>query len=185
MGKNGKNYYADARGNQIGIFSNWLDAGPSVHGYKGNLYKGYNTLEEAKDYMRLAGFDDPPLFIDTNDIFNSSVNSSTNSEVDPNNRPDIDNNVVSSQSPSSSDDDIKTDDDNEVSFNINLPFSDEETNEMYGYSRVMINSHNQSDDEETTAKQFVADYLGDESFEIDENTANSSVRVLNNEKGYR
>ena len=63
MGKRHKNFYAVAKGRQIGIYDDWLDAGPSVQGYKGNLFHGYMTLEEAKIYMRRAGIDDPPLFI--------------------------------------------------------------------------------------------------------------------------
>ena len=60
MGKKEKLFYAVAKGYRIGIFSDWLDAGPSVQGYKGNLFRGYDSLEKAKEYMKNAGYNDPP-----------------------------------------------------------------------------------------------------------------------------
>ena len=68
MGRKEKKYYAVAKGYQVGIFDDWLNAGPSVDGYKGNLYKGYDTLEKAIEYMHRAGIDEPNLYLKHNNM---------------------------------------------------------------------------------------------------------------------
>lgn len=45
-------YYAVANGNSIGIFLNWNDCNNSVKGYKGALYKKFNTREEADNFIK-------------------------------------------------------------------------------------------------------------------------------------
>jgi len=45
-------YYAVANGKTIGIFLNWNDCNNSVKGYKGALYKKFNTREEADNFIK-------------------------------------------------------------------------------------------------------------------------------------
>ena len=43
---------------QIGIFSNWNDCNNSVKGYKNALYKKFNTIEEAEQFIKNEKIDD-------------------------------------------------------------------------------------------------------------------------------
>lgn len=45
MGK--KNYYVVKEGSKVGIFNNWTDCQASVKGYKGAVFKGFETKAEA------------------------------------------------------------------------------------------------------------------------------------------
>lgn len=44
-------YYAVVKGYQPGIFRSWEECRKSVHGFKGNKYESFKTLEEAEDYI--------------------------------------------------------------------------------------------------------------------------------------
>lgn len=48
-------YYAVAKGNQIGIFSNWSECRSAVHGFKQPKYKKFDTEEEAKQFVEKFG----------------------------------------------------------------------------------------------------------------------------------
>ena len=48
-----KKFYAVKKGKVTGIFDNWNDCKASVDGFSGAEYKGYPTLEEAKQYLGL------------------------------------------------------------------------------------------------------------------------------------
>ena len=62
MGKSKQKFYAVSNGRQIGIYTCWGQAEEQVHGYKGSVFKGYPTLREAIQDMRVNGYSDPPLF---------------------------------------------------------------------------------------------------------------------------
>lgn len=49
MGK--KNYYVVKEGSKIGIFNNWQECLVSVKGYKGAVYKGFETKAEAIEWL--------------------------------------------------------------------------------------------------------------------------------------
>lgn len=49
MGK--KRYYAVREGRSTGIFSDWLSAKDQVDGFRGSVYKGFETLAEAEAFM--------------------------------------------------------------------------------------------------------------------------------------
>lgn len=49
MGK--KNYYVVKVGSKIGIFNNWQECLVSVKGYKGAIYKGFETKAEALEWL--------------------------------------------------------------------------------------------------------------------------------------
>ncbi|HZK56286.1 MAG TPA: ribonuclease H family protein [Desulfosporosinus sp.] len=49
MGK--KNYYVVKVGSKIGIFNNWQECLVSVKGYKGAVYKGFETKAEALEWL--------------------------------------------------------------------------------------------------------------------------------------
>ena len=49
MGK--KNYYVVKEGSQVGIFNNWPECLASVKGYKGAVYKGFETKAEALEWL--------------------------------------------------------------------------------------------------------------------------------------
>ncbi|TGE32409.1 double-stranded DNA-binding protein [Desulfosporosinus sp. Sb-LF] len=49
MGK--KNYYVVKRGSRIGIFNNWPECQASVKGYKGAMFKGFETKAEALEWQ--------------------------------------------------------------------------------------------------------------------------------------
>ncbi|ORX84678.1 hypothetical protein BCR32DRAFT_230304, partial [Anaeromyces robustus] len=46
-----KKYYAVKKGYKIGIFNDWNKCKKSVNGYKGSIFKGFLTLEKAKEYF--------------------------------------------------------------------------------------------------------------------------------------
>jgi len=46
-------YYAVANGRNIGIFSIWNDCNNSVKGYKNSLYKKFDTIEEANNFIQI------------------------------------------------------------------------------------------------------------------------------------
>ena len=46
-----KKYYAVKKGKEIGIFEDWNYCKSLVQGFSGAVYKGFDSLEEAKNYM--------------------------------------------------------------------------------------------------------------------------------------
>ncbi|WP_348982859.1 ribonuclease H family protein [Desulfosporosinus sp. Sb-LF] len=46
-----KNYYVVKRGSRIGIFNNWPECQASVKGYKGAMFKGFETKAEALEWQ--------------------------------------------------------------------------------------------------------------------------------------
>lgn len=50
-----KKYYAVAKGKTPGIYETWDACKAQVHGYSGAVYKSFPTLEQAKEFMKLAG----------------------------------------------------------------------------------------------------------------------------------
>lgn len=51
-----KKYYVVKKGITPGIYLNWNDCKKMVDGYKGAVYKGFETLEEAEDFLTGASF---------------------------------------------------------------------------------------------------------------------------------
>ena len=49
MGK--KNYYVVKEGSKVGIFNNWTECQASVKGYKGAVFKGFETKAEALEWL--------------------------------------------------------------------------------------------------------------------------------------
>lgn len=49
MGK--KNYYVVKEGSKVGLFNNWQECLASVKGYKGAVYKGFETKVEALEWF--------------------------------------------------------------------------------------------------------------------------------------
>ena len=49
MGK--KNYYVVKEGSKVGTFTNWTECLASVKGYKGAVYKGFETKAEALEWL--------------------------------------------------------------------------------------------------------------------------------------
>jgi ribonuclease HI len=63
MGK-GKKYYAVARGFKPGIYSAWFGPGGAeeqIRGYAGALYKGFQFLREARQWLEGPSYEKPPL----------------------------------------------------------------------------------------------------------------------------
>ena len=50
-----KNYYAVKNGRKPGIYNTWADCQQEIIGFSGAVYKGFETLEEAQEYMKNAG----------------------------------------------------------------------------------------------------------------------------------
>jgi ribonuclease H-related protein len=46
-----KNYYVVKEGSKIGIFNNWTECQASVKGYKGAVFKGFETKAEALEWL--------------------------------------------------------------------------------------------------------------------------------------
>ena len=53
MGK--KNYYVVKEGAKVGIFNNWTECQASVKGYKGAVFKGFETKAEALEWFNGSG----------------------------------------------------------------------------------------------------------------------------------
>ena len=47
----GKKFYAVAKGRQIGIYKTWPECKAQVDGFKFPKYKGFETMDEAQDYI--------------------------------------------------------------------------------------------------------------------------------------
>lgn len=50
-----KNYYAVKNGRKPGIYTTWADCQQEIIGFSGAVFKGFETLEEAQEYMKNAG----------------------------------------------------------------------------------------------------------------------------------
>lgn len=50
-----KNYYAVKNGRKPGIYTTWEDCQQEIIGFSGAVYKGFETLEEAQEFMKNAG----------------------------------------------------------------------------------------------------------------------------------
>ena len=61
-GRQKYNFYAVSNGREVGIYTNWPQAGDSVLGFANAKYKGYITYSEAKSAMESAGFYDFRVF---------------------------------------------------------------------------------------------------------------------------
>ncbi|MCR1953463.1 ribonuclease H family protein [Clostridioides mangenotii] len=61
-----KKVYAVRSGRKTGIFSSWDECKEQVSGYKGAEYKGFKTIEEAKDYIN--GTNNKNFEIDDNTV---------------------------------------------------------------------------------------------------------------------
>lgn len=61
-GRQKYNFYAVSNGRDVGIYTNWPQAGDSVLGYANAKYKGYITYDEAKLAMESSGFEDFNVF---------------------------------------------------------------------------------------------------------------------------
>ncbi|XP_030560300.1 ribonuclease H1 [Drosophila novamexicana] len=48
-------YYAVAKGRQVGIYDNWAQCQQQVNGFKGAIYKKFNTRQEAEQFINPAG----------------------------------------------------------------------------------------------------------------------------------
>lgn len=46
-----KNFYAVGKGRETGIFGSWDEAKEKVSGFKGAVYKGFKTWEEAEEWF--------------------------------------------------------------------------------------------------------------------------------------
>lgn len=46
-----KKFYAVKKGLTPGIYTNWADCQAQINGFSGAIYKGFETLEEAKDFV--------------------------------------------------------------------------------------------------------------------------------------
>ena len=134
--------------------------------------------------MRLAGFDDPPLYIESDDINNSNesftVNSSSNLDVNSNNEPNGNDNNVSTNSLTTMDE-IRTDDDTNVSFNLNLlsSSSGDENDQIYEDFQESLGQHldyHSVNSDATVVKQCTDDY----SRIMSENTVSTSETEANN-----
>lgn len=52
-------YYAVARGRNRGIYDNWIQTKEEVHGYFAAKYKGFNTMEEAEEFLKSYPVEEP------------------------------------------------------------------------------------------------------------------------------
>lgn len=50
-----KNYYAVKNGRKPGIYTTWADCQQEIIGFSGAVFKGFETLEEAQEFMKNAG----------------------------------------------------------------------------------------------------------------------------------
>jgi len=68
-----KNYYIVKKGHKIGIFNNWPECQASVKGYKGALFKGFDTKAEALEWLN--GVENPTNLNDSysEDILTPSI----------------------------------------------------------------------------------------------------------------
>ncbi len=49
------NYYAVKVGKNPGIYKTWDECRENVHGYKGAIYKKFSSLDDAKNFIEIAG----------------------------------------------------------------------------------------------------------------------------------
>ena len=75
--------YAVSKGKTTGLFINWLTCNESTNGVKGATFKGFNSLDEAKQYLEEAGAEIKLNGFTENDLKDklSSKNSKSESEI--------------------------------------------------------------------------------------------------------
>lgn len=66
MGK--KNFYAVKAGFQVGLFTNWPECQSAVKGYKGAVYKGFETKDEALAWLEDGGGDATASMVSINAV---------------------------------------------------------------------------------------------------------------------
>ena len=83
--ENSGNYllYAVSKGKTTGLFIHWLTCNESTNGVKGATFKGFNSLDEAKQYLEEAGAEIKLNGFTENDLKDklSSKNSKSESEI--------------------------------------------------------------------------------------------------------
>ena len=60
-------YYAVRVGKEPGIYTDWSEVQPLVSGFKGAIYKSFNTLEEAEEFMGEVSSENPKEATITNE----------------------------------------------------------------------------------------------------------------------
>lgn len=55
-------YYAVRVGKEPGIYTDWSEVQPLVSGFKDAIYKSFNTLEDAEDFIIIETFGDGTVF---------------------------------------------------------------------------------------------------------------------------
>ena len=56
------NFYAVTNGNEIGVYTNWPQAGDAVLGFANAKYKGFEIYSDAADAMVTAGYADFTIY---------------------------------------------------------------------------------------------------------------------------
>ena len=81
-----KNYYAVKVGRRPGIYRTWDECKKNVHGYKGAIFKGFVTQEEAERFMgdvqAVSASVGTEALQDTADVFGNSVEQSKSAMSD-------------------------------------------------------------------------------------------------------
>ena len=54
MGKKSKQYYAVRIGRKPGIYYSWLECKSQIHKFPGAIFKGFNNLSEAQEFMTIS-----------------------------------------------------------------------------------------------------------------------------------
>lgn len=83
-----KKYYGVKKGHQTGIFDNWEDCSAQIHGFKGAMYKGFETLEEANAYMEKQEAKQSERHTSAEDVFLKLKEGEMLTYVDGSNLPD-------------------------------------------------------------------------------------------------
>jgi ribonuclease HI len=68
-----KNYYVVKEGSKVGIFKNWTECQASVKGYKGAVFKGFETKAEALEWLN--GWEGVPADLNVKDTANDPPDS--------------------------------------------------------------------------------------------------------------
>jgi len=105
--RGGKNYYAEARGHTVAIFTSWSMCEASVNKYQGQLYKGFKDLDSAINFMSpfsyactsVLIYDDLGNIKHAKDFGHSCTNNCTTGEISR--HVDQNDNKISSESDKS------------------------------------------------------------------------------------
>ena len=85
--KKKSNFYAVVDGRTVGIFDEWIKCGESVIGYKKCSYQGFQTIQQAEDYLKSCGISNILVYSSKGSMSVETYNRNKNGFVEDETKP--------------------------------------------------------------------------------------------------